>query len=293
MRRWLSIAKATALEILSEPLSFLLMLTAVTMTSLASVFHYHQFGEATRMARDAGLSFLFLAGTLTAIAGPLKSFRREIETGTIQMALVHPLSRTTFFLAKCLGAAAAYFVFALIVAANTLIIVRGAEIGGSMAERTGDIARLWRPSFALSMATAVVPLVAAAALDRFARWRFVPTAFVLATVISLGGTVYRFNGALLARLAPVLVLATFPAILFLVISSALAVKFKANAAMSIIAVLFIAFVPAVGNYYLPDALSKGGCLSWSYVALAALALLPAIVAALFVGIRFIRNQDIT
>ena len=55
MRGIMSVAKATALEILSEPLTLLVLLAALTMAVLAPAFHYHQFGEATRMARDAGL----------------------------------------------------------------------------------------------------------------------------------------------------------------------------------------------------------------------------------------------
>ena len=55
MRRWFAIAKATALEIFSEPLSLLLLLSALALVILAPALHYPQFGEPTRLARDAGL----------------------------------------------------------------------------------------------------------------------------------------------------------------------------------------------------------------------------------------------
>lgn len=41
MRRWSAIAGATALEILSEPLSLLLLIAALTLAALAPAFHYH------------------------------------------------------------------------------------------------------------------------------------------------------------------------------------------------------------------------------------------------------------
>ena len=107
MSRLRSIAYATALEILSEPLSLLVLLAALVLTVLAPAFHYHQFGEATRMARDAGLSSVFICGAVIAVFGTIRSFRREIESGTMAMALAHPVSRTDFFLAKAIGAFAA------------------------------------------------------------------------------------------------------------------------------------------------------------------------------------------
>ena len=103
-----SVAKSTALEILSEPMTLLVLLAALSLAVLAPAFHYHQFGEPTRMARDAGFSALFVCGTVVAVFGTIRTFRREIESGTIQMALAHSISRGAFFLAKATGALAAY-----------------------------------------------------------------------------------------------------------------------------------------------------------------------------------------
>ena len=93
MIKFFSILKATALEILSEPLSLLVLLAALAMTVFAPAFHYHQFGEATRMARDAGFSALFACGGVLAVFTTIRAFRREVETGTLEMALAHPVSR--------------------------------------------------------------------------------------------------------------------------------------------------------------------------------------------------------
>ena len=157
---------------LSDPLALLVLLAALVMAVMAPAFHYHQFGEATRMARDAGLSALFTCGTAFAVFTTIRAFRREVESGTLEMALAHPVSRTGFFLAKTFGAFMAYAVFLAIVVATSLVIVVGAAIGGEMAGRSGDVARLYGPCFAAGVAVIVLPLVVGAVLNRFARFRF-------------------------------------------------------------------------------------------------------------------------
>ena len=107
MRQFFSIARATALEMASEPLALLLTLSAMALAVLAPIMHYHQFGEASRMARDAGLSALLVFGIAYAVFCTVKSVRREIDSGTLEMALAHPVSRAGFFLAKLTGAALA------------------------------------------------------------------------------------------------------------------------------------------------------------------------------------------
>lgn len=295
MRRFRSIAFATALEVLSEPLSLLVLLAALVLTVFAPAFHYHQFGEATRMARDAGLSSVFTCGAVVAVFGTIRSFRREIESGTMAMALAHSVSRTGFFLAKACGACAAYLAFASVVFLTALVIVDGAEVGGMMAAKCGDIARLYGPNLAEGVGVIVVPLVVAAALNRFANMRFVLTSFVWAMLLSVGcaavSLVRDVNWFL--RLLPVAVLIAVYTSALLTVAAALSVRLKANAAASGTGVVFLLSLPAVGNYYLAEALAKGGCVSWAYVGGAALAALPAVLLFLFLGIHFINGRDVT
>lgn len=295
MWRLIPIVKATALEILSEPLSLLVLLAALVLTVLAPAFHYHQFGEATRMARDAGLSSVFTGGLVIAVSGTIRAFRREVESGTMAMALAHPISRTEFFLAKTLGAGVAYLVFASVVFLTALVIVDGAAIGGAIAAKSGDIARLYGPNFAEGVGVIVLPLVAAAALNRFGNVRFVLSAFVLALLLSAvfaALSVVRDSTGFL-RLLPVATLIVLFATVPLVASAAFAVRFKANAAASFSGLVLAFLLPAVGNYYLADALSKGGSVPWAYVGCATLAAVPAILLFLLIGIHFINGRDIT
>lgn len=292
MRRWRAIVFATALELLCEPLFLLVLLAALVLSAVAPAMHYHQFGEASRMARDAGLSSVLIGGAVVALVGPIRTFRREFETGTAQVALAHSVSRTAFFLSKSLGCAVAYFVFVAIVAMVSLTVVNGAEIGGRLASVRGDMARLWGPSFAIAVASIVLPLLVGAMLNRFARFRFTLTANMLALVVAFAGVFYRFDPALALRLLPALMLAALPSLALLAASAAFSVRFKANAAMSFSVVVAACLLPALGCYCLSDALADGGSIPPGYAALAVAALVPAFVAPLLLGVHFINGQDV-
>jgi len=84
-------------------------------------------------------------------------------------------------------------------------------------------------------------------------------------------------------------LATF---VLLSASAAFAVRFRANVAAAAVGLLVALSLPVVGNYYLADALSKGGSVPWSYVGLAALATASAVAFFLLLGVRFIEGRDV-
>lgn len=292
MRRWSAIVRATALEICSEPLSLLLALSAMALAVVAPSMHYHQFGESTRMARDAGLSSLLVFGAMQAVFCTVRSFRREIESGTMQMALAHSVSRRMFFLAKLSGAALAYLVFAVAVVCVSVTAVNGARIGGDIAKATGDIATMYGPSLAVAVAAIVVPPVAAAVLNRFARFRFTPTAVALAAALAVLGVVFRFDAGTALRFLPAAAMLTLPAAVFMSASAAFAVKWRDNAATSLAGLLALVSVPALGNYYLSDALAKGGSLPWPHVALAAALTAPLVAAFAVLGVGFLNGRDV-
>lgn len=291
MRRFRAIAFATALEVLSEPLCLLITLSALVLAALAPAIHYHQFGEPSRMARDAGFSALLLGGFFYAAFGAFKTFRREVESGTMETALSHSISRTQFFLAKCAGCLTAYFVFVITLGAASLTVVNGAEIGGSVAAMKGDVAKLWGPSLSLALASAVVPICVAAALSRFRRFRFTVTANLLAPAVALAGIIYRFDAALSARILPVAILFALPPTVLLAASAAFAVRFKSNVAASLTAVAAAVLVSMLGNYCLADALAKGGAVPVSYFWFALAAVAPAVAAFLALGVNFINGKD--
>ena len=291
MRRHLAIARTTALEVCSEPLAFLLTLTALGCAAILPALHFHQFGDPSRMARDAGLSALLIVGLFHATFCTVKAYRREIESGTLQMALAASVSRAGFFLAKLAGVFLAYLVFAATVTGVALTAVTGAERGGALAAQTGDIAKMYGPSLALALAAIVLPPVAAAALNRFRRFRFVPTAALLSLALALAGACCFFSPRLAARFLAAALLLVCPAAVFMAASAAFAVRWPANAATALAGLLFAVALPRLGDYYLSDALSRGGAVPWSYVGLAALCALPLVAAFALLGIRLFKDRD--
>lgn len=294
MRGLLSIVKTTALEVLSEPLSLLVMLAALALTVFAPAFHYHQFGDPTRMARDAGFSALFTCGSAIAVFCTIRTFRREIETGTLEMTLSHSVSRAGCFLSKALGAALAYLLVASVVFGTTMVMFDGAAVGGVLARQTGDIARVWGPCLTGGVSVIVLPLTVSAALNRFAQFRFVLSAMTLSVLLAAAGAVAVtvHLGGFVLRLAPVAALVVLPTLVLLSAAAAFAVRLRANAAAAAVGVVFALLLPAIGNYYLTDALSGGGTLSWRYVGLATAVTVPGVVAFLALGVHFINGRDI-
>lgn len=292
MRRFLAIVRATALEIASDPLALLLTMSALALAILTPALHYHQFGEPSRMARDAGLSALLVGGLAVSVFCTVKAFRREIDSGTLQMALSHSVSRASFFLAKLSGSFLATLVFVVTVGAASLTVVNGAEIGARHAQACGEISPIWGRSFACAVAALVLPPVLAAALNRFARFRFTLTATVLSAVTALAGTVYRFDGSLALRFLPVALMLVLPLAVFSAAAAAFAVRWKENAALAATGVLFVGSLPLLGNYYLSDVLYKGGSLPWGHLLLSLGLTLPSVAAFVLTGIALLEGRDI-
>lgn len=292
MRRWWAIVRATAFEVVSDPLALLLTLSALALATVAPALHYHQFGEPSRMARDAGFSALLVGGLAIGVFCTVKSIRREIESGTMQMALAHRVSRGGFFLGKLAGCALAIFLFWLTVFCATVTTVNGAEIGAAVAAKTGSVAPLWGPSLACALAALVLPPVLSAGLNRFARFRYVPTAVALSAILAVCGTIYRFDGALAVRLLPVGATLLLPTLVFVAAAGAFAMRWRDNAATSAAGALFALALPLLGNYYLSDSLAGGGTLGWGRVAFAALATAPLVAAFAELGVLFSEKFEV-
>ncbi len=294
LRKSFSIIKVTALEVLSEPLTLLVLLAALVLTVLAPAFHYHQFGDPSRMARDAGFSALLMGGSVLAVFGTIRTFRREMESGTLEGALSHPISRTTFFLSKTAGIFLAYLIFAALVFGTTSVIVEGAIIGGVLAKKTGMLARIFGPCLLGGVAVIILPLVLSAILNRLLHVRFVVSSLVLSlffSLINFGGALWLSKGSII-RLFPVAILVLLPTVILMVGAAVFSIRLKANLAASCAGIVFLVLIPAIGNYYLVDALADGGVVPYSYVGLAVLVTLPAVIAFLLLGIHLITKQDI-
>ena len=291
MRRFLSIAAFTAREILSGPLSLLLTDSAAVVAILAAVMHCHQFGEASRMAREASFSAILTGGALYAVFCTIKTVRSEFESGTADMALSHSISRTSFFLAKTCGALAALAVFWTSLSSLSVTIVNGSLIGAEAAAKKGDVPAMWGPSVAIALAAVLAPVLVSAALNRFRGVRFSLAAMRLTLILSVLSMAYRFDGALVWRYFGAYLLLAMPSVVFAAFAAAAAVRWRDNIAALASAVLFLASVPALGNYCLSDTLSRGGTVPWAYVAAAAAAAIVPFAFALAAGAFFMHLRD--
>ncbi len=248
-------------------------MSALALAVITPALHYHQFGEPTRMARDAGFSALLIGGLAHVIFCTVKTFRREIESGTLQMALAHSVSRAQFFLAKLCGVGVAYLAFAVTIFAASLTVVNG-------------------QFYALAVMTLVVPVVVAAILNRFMRFRFTFTATLLFAVWAILAMVYRMDGALVLRFLPVALMLVFPTLLLATVAAAFAVRWKEHAALALTGVVFVLMLPLLGNYYLSDVLAKGGALAWRHVALALTLTAPFVLAFVGLGLVLFEKRDV-
>lgn len=243
-----AIIKATALSIISEPLSLLLLLSALLVSTLAPAFHYHQFGDPTRMAKDAGVSSLVVFGLIFASTGAIKTFRREIESGTAALALSHAVSRGGFFVAKTIGVMVALLLFVIAVSANSVAIVNGAAIGGKLAACNGDIARLYGPTFLIAVGVFLLPPIIAAIMNRFARFRFCLTAFLLIVTASLSSVLFRFDSKAAGEVFSLDFLSASPSFIIAAAASAYAARFRLNVAGLLTVVTIGLMCPIMINY---------------------------------------------
>lgn len=234
--------------LISEPLSLLLLGLALLTTTLSSAFHYHQFGEPTRLARDASVSAVLVFTIIFAAFGAIKTFRREIESGTAALALSHAVSRRAFYLAKSVGILLSMILFSSAIMFNATTIVNGARLGGELAKGSGDIARLYGPSFLVSIVVFLMPLVLSALLNRFARFRFTLSAFLMTCAFSALSLAFRFDAGVAYSVTKTCLLAFLPAMIVGSVASAASALLKSNFAGAIVAIAIGAMLPIMINF---------------------------------------------
>ena len=286
MYKLIAIAKTTAHEILSEPLSLLVTLSALALTVLSPVLHYHQFGEATRMARDAMFSAMLIGGVVIAVFSTIKTYRRELEDGTADMALSHSISRGSFFISKLIGIFVALSCAMLSILGAGMLMVFGSALGEAISFRTGNLTTVFGPCVAGGAAIILLPIILSAILNRFARFRFVITCQLTALALALLAiAVSLFAYPRLFDYLPAALLLVSLLFVFATIAAAFSMHMKSNLAASLSFIMIAIFLPAIGNYYLSEALSHDGSISWLYVLFAFLAIAPVYAIFMLIGVQ--------
>ncbi len=313
MRRFWTLARSAALEALAEPLSAVVFLVALLTIHLAPVFHYHQFGEAGRLARECGFSALLVFGLVFATAAAVRAIGGEIADGTAAAALARPVPRPLFFCGKIAGVVGAFLLFCLAVAAATLLATHASAEGARQAaccEVDGAVSRVWQPGLRLGTCLTLGAFALAAAANRFAAARFCVTACTytalaqpLALVAALPFGAHGAGAMLRALPWPIVpaqgVLAC-GCVVFIAFAGALAVRLKpapttaavSAAVLSSFACPVTCFWPAIGRFWLVDALAAGQTPPWGAVGRTVLAAACLTAFWLAVGSALLQRREL-
>ncbi len=275
MRRFRALARTAAVEVLSEPLTVILFLVALFAVHALPAFHYHQFGEPGRLARECGFSSLFVFGLFFAVPAAARAIGRELESGTAAAALSRAVSRPLFFCAKTAGVALAFLLFAAAVAVATEVSAFSCVKGSALARNSG-VAQVWGPAFAAGVGFTLSAFALAAAANRFLGWRFCLWACLLmsAAQIAAGAFTLACAGVRDPQLAVVPlkgIALAFAALVvcclvFTQMAAALATRLRPSGvnggvSLAVVSAFFWpvrALTPDVNAFWLADALSPTG-----------------------------------
>lgn len=313
MRRFCVLARSAALEALAEPLSAVVFLAALLTIHWAPVFHYHQFGEAGRLARECGFSALLVFGLVFATAAAVRAIGGEIASGTAAAALARPVPRPLFFCAKIAGVAGAFLLFCLAVAAATALATHASAEGARLAaccDEGAASARIWQPGLRLGTGLTLGGFVLAALANRLASARFCVTACVcvaLAQPLALAAALPfgpEGAGAMAAalpwRIVPALGVLACGCTVFIVLAGALAARLKpaptaalvAAAALSSFVWPVTGLLPDLGRFWLVDALAAGQALAWGEVGRTLLAAVCLVAFWLVAGSALLQGREL-
>ncbi len=311
MRRFLALARSATLEALAEPLSAILFLVALATVHLAPVFHYHQFGEPGRLARECGFSALLVFGLVFATAAAVRAIGGEIASGTAAAALARPVPRGLFFCAKIAGVVASFALFLVAIAAATVLATYSSAIGAALADvAEGPVSRIWTPGLALGILATLGGFVAAALLNRFVRARFCVSAcllmalaqpLVLCLALPLGQEGFASTALLMPwNIIPALVVLACGCCVFIAFAGALAVRLKPAPTAALVAgAVLISFVwpirfvlPEINRFWLVDRLAAGGALPWGEAGMAVAAAVCLVAFWLIAGSLLLQRREL-
>ena len=235
MRRFLAIARTAAIETMSQPLSAILFPVAMLAVHLLPALQYHRFGAPGRLARETGLSALFVFGLLFAVPAAVRAIGRELETGTAAAALALGVSRAQYFSARLAGVLAVFgMFFAGVLSASSLSSFSCMKAATIFTEH--GVIRVWGPAFAVGVCGSLAPFAAAAFLNRFMGRRFCMWTCLLAVAFQLPGLALLDSAAPFAAAMPAFCSLAAACAVYVTMSAALATRLKSNGVTACVAV---------------------------------------------------------
>jgi len=251
MRRFTAIARTAAIETMSQPLSAILFPVAVLAIHILPAFQYHRFGAAGRLARETGLSSLFVFGLFFAVPAVVRGIGRELETGTAAAALALGVSRSLYFLARLTGTFAVFLLFLFAVAAATALSSFSCLKASAIVSQAG-VVRVWGPAILVGVAGSLAPFGVAALLNRFANRRFCLWTCLLTVLFQLPGLALLEDASPLRVMAPALSALAAACLVYVAMAGALATRLKSNGVTAcVVAAVLAGFLSPV-KFLAPD-----------------------------------------
>ena len=251
MRRFMAIARTAAIETMSLPLSAILFPVAVLAIHVLPAFQYHRLGAAGRLARETGLSSLFVFGLFFAVPAVVQMIGRELETGTAAAALALGVSRSLYFLARLTGALVVFLLFLFAVAAATALSSFSCLKASTIFSQVG-VVRVWGPAILVGVTGSLAPFGVAALLNRFANRRFCLWTCLLTVLFQLPGLALLEDTSPLRMLAPALVALAAACVVYVAMAGALATRLKSNGVTACVVVAVVTGFLSPVRFLAPD-----------------------------------------
>ena len=251
MRRFLAITRTAAIETMSQPLSAILFPVAVLAIHILPAFQYHRLGAAGRLARETGLSSLFVFGLFFAVPAVVRMIGRELETGTAAAALALGVSRSLYFLARLTGVLVVFLLFLFAVAVATTLSSFSCLKASTIVSQAG-VVRVWGPAILVGVSGSLAPFLVAALLNRFANRRFCLWTCLLTVLFQLPGLTLLEDASPLRVMAPALGALAVACVVYVAMAGALATRLKANGVTAcVVAAVMAGFLSPV-KFLVPD-----------------------------------------
>ncbi len=264
MRRFVAIARTAAIETMSQPLSAILFAAAALAVHVLPAFQYHRLGAPGRLAREAGLSALFVFGLLFAVPAAARTIGRSLGTGVAAATLALGVSRSMYFVAHLAGTALVFAMFLVSILCATSVSSFSCVKASAILADSGA-ARVWGPALGAGVLCSVAPLAAAAAANRFFGRRFCLWSCMLTVALQAAGFAAFRDAASAAAVAPGLCSIAVACIVYVAMAGALSTRLGANWVSACVAASVVAGFVSPVKPIMPDMglfwLAEGGGLS--------------------------------
>lgn len=318
---FLDLSRLALKSAIHQPVTLLLTMLAVTGSALVPLLQLTSFGEHGKIARDGGMAFHLVLGTLLASHVGSSAIRKDVESGLVSSILSKPVSPTRYFLAVYAGVVAFMLLFSIPATIATLL-------GERIAECYETSVHTYVIDTTVGTALLLLPLLActiAAIRNRFFKAPFVAAAFTWLTVgtiallilagwIDRTGTIAPFDLRIDTRILYSSALITVALVMMSAVAITLSTRLRtASTLVCMTAILFSGLLwdyffagrenlsmtlrlashllPNWQNFWMPDTLDAGGRIPTFYLGCAIGYAAVYSTAVLVVGATLFRRNE--